>query len=55
MFLQLMHQIVKYFATRPGFKGVLDLYNDPIGSENGHSFLAEFGLAMIQGAPSSTV
>lgn len=53
--VQLMHQTVKDFVARPGFKSVLDLPNDPISSENGHSFLAKFGLAMIQGAPSSTV
>jgi hypothetical protein len=50
-----MHQTVKDFVTRPDFKTVLDLYNDPISSANGHSFLAKFGLAMIQGVPSSTV
>lgn len=50
--VQLMHQTVRDFVTRPGFKGVLDLPNNPISSENGHSFLAKFGFAMIKGAAS---
>jgi hypothetical protein len=55
LIVQLMHQTVKDFVNRPGFKGVLDLPNDPISSENGHSFVVKFGLAMIQGAPLSTL
>ena len=48
--VQLMHQTVKEYVARPEFKGVLDLPNSLISTENGHSFLAKFGLVMIKGA-----
>ncbi|EXJ73272.1 uncharacterized protein A1O5_03032 [Cladophialophora psammophila CBS 110553] len=52
--VQLMHQTVKDFVTRPGFKASLSIDRNFTKYENGHSFFAKFGLTLIASSVETT-
>jgi hypothetical protein len=51
--VRFMHQSVRDFVASLKFKNIFEWANDPMCFENGYSFMAKFGLALLYGKPST--